>query len=225
MKPTVKLISKIKVALADDHVLVRKGLAGIVNSFLNYEVILDASNGSELVEEFKKGQIPDIVLMDINMPVMDGYVTTQWLKEAYPHIKVLALSMYDNEMAVIRMFRSGAKGYILKDSEPDELLLALDTLYSTGYYFSESISEKLAFSLQENKHAGKNYVGNLPLTARELEFLTLACTEMTYKEIGKSMNVSPRTVDGYRDDLFLKLNLKTRVGLVLYAIKNNIVQV
>ena len=158
------------------------------------------------------------------MPEMDGFATSQWIKQTYPLTKVLALSMYDNENSVIRMFKAGAKGYILKDSEPSELKAALDSIMTKGYYYSELVTGKLIHSI--NKLDEDADVRNLvQLNEREIDFLKYACTEMTYKEIADKMFLSPRTIDGYRDALFEKLNLKTRVGLVMYAIKNGIVQV
>ena len=133
----MKTNDKIKVALVDDHVLLRNGLAGLVNSLDNYTVVFEADNGIDFQKKIKNGNVPDLVLMDINMPEMDGFATAQWLKQTYPLTKVLALSMYDNENSVIRMFKAGAKGYILKDSEPSELRAALDSIMTKGYYYSE----------------------------------------------------------------------------------------
>jgi two-component system, NarL family, invasion response regulator UvrY len=215
---------KTKVALADDHVLLRNGLAGVVNSFGDYEVIFEADNGKHFTEQIAKHGAPSIVLMDINMPEMDGYATAQWLKEHYPLVDVLALSMYDNEAAIIKMFKAGAKGYILKDSEPPELKNALDSIKTKGFYYSELVTGRLIHSINKMDEEASHQQKTL-LNDRETEFLKLACTEMTYKEIADKMFLSPRTIDGYRDALFEKLQLKTRVGLVMYAIKNGIVSV
>jgi two-component system, NarL family, invasion response regulator UvrY len=218
----MKTNNKIKVVLADDHVLLRNGLAGLVNSFDNYEVIFEADNGLDFQKKLSKDKMPDLVLMDINMPEMDGYATAQWLKQNYPLVKVMALSMYDNENAIIRMFKAGAKGYILKDSDPAELKAALDSIIKKGYYYSELVTGKLIHSI--NKLDEDVDMKNLvQLNDREIEFLKLACTEMTYKEIADKLFLSPRTIDGYRDALFEKLNIKTRVGLAMYAIKNGFV--
>lgn len=216
---------KTKIALADDHILLRNGLANLLRE-LDYDVVFEADNGNDFQEKMQSHALPELVLMDINMPHKDGYDTTEWLKKNHPDIKVLALSMYDDENAIIRMLKCGAKGYILKDSDPSELKSALTALKNKGFYHSELVTGKLIHTinhLDEPEHAAiKNIAG---LNEREIDFLKLACTEMTYKEIAEQMNLSPRTVDGYRDALFEKLHSKSRVGLVLFAIKNGIVKV
>ena len=214
---------KINIALVDDHVLLRNGLANLIKSFGDYNILFEADNGKRFIEKLKAKQLPHIVLMDINMPEMDGYETTLWLKNNHPEVNVLSLSMYDNENSVIRMFKAGAKGYILKDCHPSELKTALNAVATKGFYYSEMVTGKLIHtvnSLDEEDNQMKNMI---KLNEREIQFLKLACTELTYKEIADKMFLSPRTIDGYRDDLFQKLNIKTRVGLVMYTIKNGIV--
>jgi DNA-binding NarL/FixJ family response regulator len=214
MKPEL-----INIALVDDHVLLRNGLAGMLKES-GYNVLFEADNGKEFTEKIKTVAEPDIVLLDINMPVMDGYETGAWIKNHHPAIKVLALSMYDDEEAIIKMLKNGARGYILKDSHPSELKAAIESLASKGFYYSEMVTGRLMRSIMDDD--GKEIANNL--SEREIEFLKLAATEMTYKEIAEQMHLSPRTIDGYRDTLFEKLYIKSRVGLVLYAIKNGIVK-
>lgn len=217
--------AKASVAVVDDHVLLRNGLCNLIRDLDDYAVLFEASNGKEFISQLKPKFLPDIVLLDINMPVMDGFETALWLKRHHPDIKVLALSMYDNEVPIIRMMKNGAKGYILKDIDPVEFRQALDSLMRKGFYYSGLITGKLihaANQLDEPEYSLKNLVN---LNEREIEFLKMACTEMTYKEIADRMFLSPRTIDGYRDNLFEKLNAKTRVGLVMYAVKNGIVSV
>ena len=211
------------VVLVDDHVLLRNGLANLIESFGNYKVLFQSSNGKAFIEKLKPKLLPHLVLLDINMPEMDGYETCLWLKENYPEIKVLALSMYDNENAVIRMFKAGAKGYILKDCDPAELKAALHDVITKGFYYSEMVTGKLIHTINTLDEKDSSAKSVIKLNDREINFLKLVCTELTYKEIAEKMFLSPRTIDGYRDDLFLKLNLKTRVGLVMYAIKNGII--
>ncbi|MEP7163887.1 MAG: response regulator transcription factor [Ferruginibacter sp.] len=212
------------IVLVDDHVLLRNGLASLVKN-LGHNVLFEADNGKEFTEKLKPKLVPDIVLLDINMPEMDGYTTAQWIKINHPDVKVLALSMYDNENSIIRMLKNGAKGYILKDSEPTELKAAIEALMSKGYYYSDLVSGKLIHAINKIEDEGSDVNTMTNLNEREIDFLKYACTELTYKEIADKMFVSPRTIDGYRDALFEKLHLKTRVGLVMYAIKNGIVQI
>jgi len=212
------------IVLVDDHVLLRNGLASLVKN-LGHDVLFEADNGHEFTKKIDREKLPDIVLLDINMPEMDGYETAQWLKNNYPDIKILALSMYDNENSIIRMLKNGAKGYILKDSEPTELKAAIEALIHKGYYYSDLVSGKLIHAINKIDDEGSDVNTMNNLNARETDFLKYACTELTYKEIADKMFVSPRTIDGYRDALFDKLHVKTRVGLVMYAIKNGIVTV
>ncbi|HEY1870145.1 MAG TPA: response regulator transcription factor [Chitinophagaceae bacterium] len=217
--------SNISVAIADDHKLLRNGLANHIRSLDGYSVIFEADHGRDFVEKLVSKGVPDIALLDINMPVMDGYDTSMFMKNNYPDVKILALSMYDNEEAIIRMLKSGAKGYILKDIEPVEFRNALDSVAKKGFYYSELVTNKLVHAINSLDEPDQKIRNLLTLTDREIEFIKLACTEMTYKEIADKMFLSVRTIDGYRDDLFEKLNFKTRVGLVLYAIKNGIVTI
>ena len=212
------------IALADDHVMLRNGLASMIKNF-GHEVLFEANNGEDIIKYIKEGKQPDLVLMDINMPVKDGYETAAWLKENYPDIKVLALSMLDDENAIIRMIKNGARGYLLKESEPAELRSAINAVLQKGFYYSEMVTGRLVHSISGTDVESQHSQQVMQLTDREIEFLKLACTEMTYKEIAAQMHLSPRTIDGYRDALFLKLDIKTRTGLVIYAIKNGLVKI
>ncbi len=212
------------IVLVDDHSLLRIGLAQLVESLGN-TVLFEADDGKEFLEKLDKNNLPDVVLMDINMPEMDGFQTTRWLKENHPGVHVLALSMYDNETSIIRMLKCGARGYILKDSEPAELKAAIHALIDKGFYYSDLVSGKLMHAINKMEDDGGGLKSLVPLNDRETDFLKYSCTELTYKEIADKMFVSPRTIDGYRDALFEKLHVKTRVGLVMYAIKNGIVNV
>jgi two-component system, NarL family, invasion response regulator UvrY len=212
------------IVLTDDHSLLRNGLAELVKS-QGHTVLFEADNGKDFIAKLNTGSLPDIVLMDINMPEMDGYETTLWLKHNHPDVHVLALSMYDNETSIIRMLKCGAKGYILKDSEPAELKAAIHALMNKGFYYSDLVSGKLMHAINKMDDDGDGLKSLVPLSDRETDFLKYTCSELTYKEIADKMFVSPRTIDGYRDGLFEKLHVKTRVGLVMYAIKNGIVNV
>jgi DNA-binding NarL/FixJ family response regulator len=211
------------VVLVDDHVLLRSGLASLIRGFGEYEVLFEACSGRDLIRQLQEFPRPDIVLLDINMPDMDGFETACWLKRNYPEIKVLALSMYDTDSSVVRMLKNGAKGYILKDIEATELRVALDSVVEKGYYYTDNVTGKLIHTITALDEPEMRVRRLLTLNEREIEFMKLVCTEWTYKEIADRMYLSPRTIDGYRDALFEKLNVKTRVGLAMYAVKNGIV--
>ena len=208
--------------LADDHVLLREALSTLINSFDEMEVVSVAGNGGELVETFKTGQIPDVVLLDLNMPKMDGFETAAWIQKIYPSVKILILTMYDSEIALIRLLQSGVKGFLKKDIHPTELKNALVSVAENGYYYSHNTTGKLASLFQKNR-SNQSSIEKAILTPIEIDFLKLASTELTYKEIADQMKITPRVIDSYRDALFEKLDVKSRVGLAIYAVKNGIV--
>lgn len=213
---------KKKIVIVDDHTMFRKGIALLINLFPTYEVLFDASNGNDFIQQLKDDNLPDIVLLDIKMQEMDGYATAQWIKNNYPEIKILALSTMDNEAAIIRMIKSGARGYILKDADTTELKDAFDKVIALGYYFNDLVTRKVMSHI--HLLSEETMPGTMArISEKELKFLKLACSEKTYQQIANEMFVSERTVDGYRESLFQKLNVSSRVGLVLYAIKNGIV--
>jgi len=205
---------KILIAIVDDHTLFRNGVASLMGEFEELEVVFEAENGEQMQYMLAKHPLPQVILMDINMPVLDGYLATKWVKEKYPQIKVLALSMFEDDKAVIRMIKSGASGYVLKESKPRELLEAIKAINEKGSFINEMVSGKLIRKVADDESPD--------FSKKEFEFLRFCCSELTYKEIADKMFVSPRTVDNYRESLFLKLNVKTRTGLVLYAIQNEI---
>jgi len=214
---------KTQVAIIDDHILLRTALARLVNGFEGYAVLFEADNGKDLRAQIMQHHIPDIVLLDVNMPEMDGFETTQWLHKNYPHIKVLVLSMLSDEKTIIKMFRLGAKGYLLKNTDHEELKKALDSVMNKNVYLSEYVSDKLVSGL--HKDADKEESKPVLLNEKEKEFLRWTCTELSYKEIAEKMFLSPRTIDDYRQTLFGKLKVHSRVGLVMYTIKNGIVDI
>lgn len=218
----IKANKKIQVAITDDHTLLRNALARVVNSFEGYTVLLEADNGKDLRNKIIKHQVPDVVLLDVNMPEMDGFETTQWLHKNYPFIKILVLSMLSDEKTIIKMFRLGATGYLLKNTETEELKKALDAVVNKNVYLSEYVSAKLVSGLHADTQEATNPI---ILNEREKDFLRLTCTELTYKDIAEKMNLSPRTVDDYRQTLFTKLKVHSRVGLVMYAIRNKMVDI
>jgi DNA-binding NarL/FixJ family response regulator len=211
------------VALVDDHELLRTGLAAIVNTFVGYKVIFEASNGKEFIASLKTKPSPDIILLDITMPVMDGYETAAWIKLNLPDTKVLVLSMLENEGAIIRMIKNGARGYILKDSNPKVFRTAMNNIRDTGYFINELVSNKLMHYVNQDDGGEMQVMPIQNLSDNELCFLKLICTDKTYKEIADDMSLSPRTIDTYRDNLFKKLQIKTRTGLAIFAIRNGLI--
>lgn len=214
---------KVKLALIDDHKLFRKGLISLINIVgEQYEILFEADNGLELQKKIQKDNQPDIILMDINMPGMNGFESVDWLNQHFPLVKILVISMIEKEEIIVRMLKRGVKGYLCKDVEPYELGEALHSIVNKGYYYTDFITGKLVHSLQIHNDDPDSKNGKL--SERELAFLKYACSELTYSEIASKMFLSPKTIDGYRDSLFEKLEVKSRVGLVLYAIKNGLIQ-
>ena len=211
------------VLLADDHVLLRDALATLINSFEECKIVGVASNGKELTRIVESGVIPDVVLLDLNMPEMDGYETAQWLQKIHPEIKTLVLTMYDSEIALIRLLQIGVRGFLKKDIHPFELKSALLAVARDGYYYAHNTTGKLANFFHKSHSSGAS-IDKAILTDNDIEFLRLASSDMTSKEIAFAMNITPRAIDGYRDSLFEKLDVRSRVGLAIYAIKNGIVR-
>lgn len=205
------------IVIVDDHVLIAKALEGIIGNFNEFEVIYVCENGKDLIDKFENnGKIPDIILLDISMPIMDGFETAAWLTQNHPGIQVMALSMQGDDNSVIKMIKNGAKGYLLKNTHPKDLEMALMKLNSEGFFYPEWAS-KIIFS---NMNKDKEMESAVRISDREREFLKYTVTELSYKEIADRMCCSPRTVESYRDQLCDKLDLKTRVGLAVFAIKN-----
>ncbi|PWN63039.1 DNA-binding response regulator [Chryseobacterium phosphatilyticum] len=205
------------IVIVDDHILIAKALEGIISNFAEFEVIYVCENGKDLIQKLEEGnKIPDIILLDISMPIMNGFETAVWLTKNQPDIKVMALSMQGDDNSVIKMIKSGAKGYLLKNTHPKDLEIALIRLNSDGFYYPEWAS-KIIFS---NLNKGQETEITIKISEREKEFLKYTVTELSYKEIADRMCCSPRTVESYRDQLCEKLELKTRVGLAVFAIKN-----
>ncbi|MVO10427.1 response regulator [Flavobacterium sp. TP390] len=207
---------KKKIVIVDDHILIANALASIITNFEDFEVLYVCENGTELQKKMRTESLPDIILLDISMPVMDGFETANWLKKEHSQVLIMALSMQDDEQSLIKMIKNGAKGYLLKNAHPKELEEALHKIVKNGQYFQEWATSKVLSTLYGNSKSSDE----ITISDREKEFLKYTITEMTYKEIAEKMFCSPRTVENYRDSLFEKLELKTRVGLAVYALKN-----
>jgi len=209
----------IRVALVDDHKLFRKGMLELINGFTDFEVVWEAENGKDFTQKISPQNLPDVVLLDISMPVMDGYETARWLEQRFPEVKILALSMHNDDETIMKMLKSGVNGYVLKNADPAELKIALKTLVQEGSYYDHRVTDILVKNINAPKKT------NIELNDREIEFLKLACTELPYKSFAPLLKINPRLVEDTREKLFRKLEVVTRVGLVLYAIKNGIFKV
>ena len=216
---TIKLY---KIILADDHILLRDALANLINNFEEFEVIAKAADGSEVIELIKEGQQADILLMDLNMPKMDGYAVAKLLAKQQPHLKIAILTMYNTEMLLIRLLQAGVYGFLKKDIHPQELHDALLRIATGDYYYSNHNTAKIV-SLLRKQENGQTTFEKLLLTDQEIEFLKLCATDMTYVEIAGTMQLKPRFIDHCRQTLFLKLQVNSRVGLVIYAVRNGLI--
>lgn len=211
----------IKVAVADDHILLRNALSVLINNTGICKVMFEANNGKELIEKINHGIIPDVLILDLYMPIMDGYDTAIHLQKFYPDIKILMLTMFDNEGTLIRLLKAGVKGFMKKDIHPSELLHAIQSVHENGFYYSAQTSSKLAGLFRSTDNGP--LLEKIMLSDLEIEFMKLVCTELTYKEIAVNLKMNPRAIDSIRDNLFTRLDVKSRVGLAMYAIRQGIV--
>ncbi|RQO39370.1 DNA-binding response regulator [Chryseobacterium sp. KBW03] len=210
----------IPIAIVDDHTLISKALENMISENPQYRVIMNHPNGEDFIAGIEKAsELPDVVLMDVNMPYKNGIETTEWLSEHYPDIKVIALTMDDDEKTLIKMLKAGAKGYLLKDMQPSILFQAIDTVFEKGSFYTDFVAQKL---LKVKTEEIKTASLLSELKDREKDFIRWACSELTYKEIADKMCLSPKTIDGYRDSVFVKLDIKNRAGLVLFALKHDL---
>jgi DNA-binding NarL/FixJ family response regulator len=211
----------ILVGLVEDQLLFRKALIPLINQFENCRVMLEAGNGLELQEELKKGSLPDIVLLDIQMPGMNGYDTLAWLQKNYPSINVIIVTFIDSDFAMMRLLRDGAKAFLKKNMHPDELKKAIYSVKEKGYYYSDHTARRIFNALHDE--GDTNEFRKYALAKKEIQFLQFARTDLTYKEIAREMKLSIRAIDKMRDHLFFKLDVKNRVSLVVKSLHEGIV--
>lgn len=208
---------KIPVGIVDDHQLFLKSLGLMLKSFKVYDVVVEALNGKDLQEKLAQNrEIPSIMLIDVNMPEMNGIETAKWMHAQYPNTKLVALSMNDADTVIIDMIKAGCCAYLLKETHPDELEKALEEVHNKGYYNGDVSNINFRRLLQVEKESTQ-------INEKEKQFLQHACTDMTYKEIAARMSLSERTIDGYRESLFAKLKVQSRVGLAMEAIRRGLV--
>lgn len=222
--PTMK--KTIKIAIAEDEGLVRSGFGAVLKEVPNFEVMLNASNGKELLDSLEIAtDLPDIILMDLNMPVLNGVEATKVVREKYPEIQVIALTSYNSTSFILSMIKIGAAAYILKNENPDSLILAINGVFENGFYYDRKVLEVLKENAIHPTRSREIQFTYSQLTDRELEVLELICRQFTTVEIGEKLFISHRTVEGHRNNLLQKTGMKNVVGLVVYAIKNELVDI
>ena len=211
------MIEKINIGIVDDHQLFLKSLSLMLHTFANYKVVLEASNGKDLQTKMSsKKTVPDIILLDVNMPIMNGLETAKWITTEFPSVKAVALSMNDDDHTIIGMIKAGCCAYLMKDTHPNELEKALNEIHLKGYYNGDASNINYRRLLKAQQE-------NINLTEKEKIFLQYVCSELTYKEIAYKMNLSERTIDGYRENMFHKFNVQSRVGLCLESLRRKII--
>ncbi len=213
----------IRIAIADDHNLFRKGIVSLLESEPNMQIAFEAASGSELMNLIRNHPV-DVVLMDVEMPDTDGIEATRLLRETMPEVRSVILSAHNNNDMILHAIENGARGYMLKDSDPDELIDAINTVMQNGFCFNSDVSHLLLRGIVEKKKFQSSFNPQPKLTDRELDVVKLICKELTNAEIGEKLFLSPRTVEGYRQHILEKTGARNTVGIVLFALKNKLVE-
>ncbi|HYK46724.1 MAG TPA: response regulator transcription factor [Parafilimonas sp.] len=213
----------ITIGIADDYKIFRDGLKLCFNTDPNLAVILEADNGEELMESLKTQQ-PHIIIMDLNMPLLDGMEATKQIRKKYEQVKILVVTMYDNDKFIIHLMENGAHGYLLKNAEPKEIIKAIYAVMENGYYFNDLVNKALLKKLVMKNNLKPSFNHNIELTEREQEVLKMICEEKTAAEIGKEIFLSPRSVEGIRTRLIEKVGVRNTAGLVMFAVKNGLAE-
>lgn len=215
-------MNKIKIAIADDYKIFREGLKVGLSADDSLEVMLEADNGEELLKGLENNS-PDVIIMDLKMPIMDGMEATKEVRKKFPSIKVLVVSMYEDDKFIIHLMENGANGYLLKNAEPDEIRRSIYSVHENGYYFNDLVNKALLKKLVLKNNLKPSFNQNIDLTEREQEVLKMICEEKTAAEIAKEIFLSPRSVEGIRQRLIEKIGVRNTAGLVMFAVKNGIV--
>ena len=212
----------LKVAIADDHQIFRSGVILSLKPYSHIKFVLETNNGQELIDGIEK-DIPDIVLLDLRMPKMDGIKTTKYLNKHYPQIRILILTMFEDERFVGHLMDSGANGYLLKSTDPSEIVQAFADVMENGFYLNNFVNRVLIKKNYAKQKFSPNLNSELTITDKEKEVLSLVCMEFTAQEIAQRMNISPRTVEAIKDRLMERFGVKNSVGLVFFAMKNSLI--
>jgi DNA-binding NarL/FixJ family response regulator len=215
-------MKKISIAIVDDYVIFRDGLKVGVTADENFEVVLEAGNGEELLQKLEE-ITPDVILMDLKLPVMDGIEATRIVRSRFSGIKILVVTMYDDEKFVIHMMENGANGYLLKDTDSAEIRRAIYAVHETGYYFNDVVSKALLKKLVLKGNVKPSFNHGIEFSERELQVLKLICEEKTAPEIGKELFLSHRSVENIRQRLIEKVGVRNTAGLVMFAARNGLI--
>lgn len=212
----------IKVAIADDHKIFRKGVILSLKPYHNIQFVLEAENGEELIQGVANAN-PDVILMDLKMPVKDGIETTKYLNKHFPAIRILILTMYEDERFVGHLMDSGANGYLLKSTDPEEIKQGIMDVMRTGFYLNNFVNRVLIKKNYSKQKFNPSLNSEVVISDREKEVLSLVCLEYTAQEIAQKMDISARTVEAIKDRLMERFGVKNSVGLVFYAMKNSLI--
>ncbi len=216
-------MKKIKVAIADDYKIFREGLKVSLAQDDGLQVIFEAENGEDLISAMES-KMPDIIIMDLKMPIMDGMEATQIIRKKYSEVKILVVSMYEDDKFIIHLMEIGANGYLLKNAEPEEIRKAIYAVCENGYYFNDLVNKALLKKLVLKNNIKPSFNENVDLSERELEVLKLICEEKTATEIAKQIFLSPRSVEGIRQRLIEKIGVRNTAGIVMFAVKNGLAE-
>jgi DNA-binding NarL/FixJ family response regulator len=212
----------IKVAIADDHKIFRKGVILSLRQYTNIKFILEADNGEDLIQNIS-AYLPDVILMDLKMPVKDGIETTKYINKHFPSVRIIILTMYEDERFVGHLMDSGANGYLLKSTDATEIKKAIIDVMRTGFYLNNFVNKVLIKKNYAKQKFNPNLNSEIVISEREKEVLTLVCMEYTAQEIAQKMDISARTVEAIKDRLMERFSVKNSVGLVFYAMKNSLI--
>ncbi|HKC36438.1 MAG TPA: response regulator transcription factor [Chitinophagaceae bacterium] len=213
---------QILIAIAEDYKIFREGIKKCISSDRNLEVILEAENGDELISGFEK-RIPDVVIMDLKMPIMGGMEATQIIRKKFPNVKVLVITMYGEEKFIIHLMDIGANGYLLKNSEPEEIRRSIYAVHENGYYFNDFVNKALLKKILIKDYVQPSFNNKVELSEQELILLKLICEEKELDEIAKELNSNTDAIASVQQQLIGKIGVRNSAGLIMYAIKNGIV--